>query len=312
MIVMGIDGGGTKTHCYIGDHLDHLLGEGFGGPANYQICGGARAGESIGLSVETALRAAGITRSQVRYAVLGLAGADAPRDFQILKRLCRPILGDIPHVILNDAWAGLRLGGGYGVVSVCGTGGAHAGMNKAGKRLILRNLDYARGNRDGGRYLVRQALHFAFRSDEGTCRKTDLETLVPSLFHVQTMDEVSAVIGRQGVPDHIVSLLPKQVFSLADQGDAVCTMIIRQLGHGLGQYAAGIVTRLGMEMEMVPMVLIGSLFTSKHPGFIEAYIREVRKTANRAYCVIPRDPPAKGACLLALDAVTGTDPGPRE
>lgn len=166
MYVIGIDGGGTKTQCYVGDLNGHLLGEGFSGAANYQMCGKTIAKESIRQSIENALKAASIELIDISYVVLGLSGADEPVDYKVLKPMCSEILGDIPHVILNDTWVGLRLGGVYGVVSVCGTGGAHAGINKAGERLILRNLDYYRGNRDGGKDIVKEALHYAFLSKQ--------------------------------------------------------------------------------------------------------------------------------------------------
>ena len=35
----GVDGGGTKTHCYIGNEEGEMISEGFGGRANYQTCG---------------------------------------------------------------------------------------------------------------------------------------------------------------------------------------------------------------------------------------------------------------------------------
>ena len=43
MYVMGVDGGGTKTKCYVGNTGGEVLGRGLGGPANYQICGKAMA-----------------------------------------------------------------------------------------------------------------------------------------------------------------------------------------------------------------------------------------------------------------------------
>lgn len=303
MYVLGVDGGGTKTQCHVADLKGNLIGEGFGGEANYQLCGIEIAEASIGNAIQNALEAANVTLEQITYAVFGLSGADEACDFEVLQPMCKRLVKDVPHEILNDTWIGLRSGGDFGVVSICGTGAAHAGVSKEGQKLILRNLDFELGNRGGGGEIVSEALHYAFRSNEETYLKTGLEDVMPSLFGVETMDQVCDVMRKDWIPSQVAYKIPIEVFRLAEEGDQVSIDIIESMGRTEGQYAAGVIKRLSMETLQVPVVLIGSLFKTDNPLLIDPYMREIHKIAPSAYKVIPDVAPVVGAVLLALDEV---------
>ena len=57
--------------------------------------------------------------------------------------------------------------------------------------------------------------------------------------------------------------------------------------------------------EAVPAVLIGSLFQTKEPLLVDAYLSSLWETAPGAYAVIPDVPPVMGAVAVALDFVRG-------
>lgn len=303
MYIFGIDGGGTKTQCIIGDVDGNILGVGFSGPANYQTCGEEMARESIKEAFETAINLADIERTDLAYGVLGLAGADDASDFRVLLPLCNELFPDIVHEVVNDTWIGLRTGSPFGVISICGTGGAHAGKSPDGKQVILRNLDFTLGNRGGGGEIVEKALHFAFRSDEDTYIKSGLEKVIPMIFGVQTMDDVCESIRIFGVSEQAAFQIPIETFKLAEAGDYVCREIIEEMSRTEGQFAASIIRRLEMEHLNVPMVLIGSLFKTQSPLMIEPYLKKVQETAPGAYIVIPKTAPAEGALHLAIEAL---------
>lgn len=242
---LGIDAGGTKTHCYVGDESGTILGEGFGGQGNYQLCGADVARISYESAINEALSNAGLHLTDITYAVFfGLSGADEEVDFEVLRPLCKSIVGDIPHEILNDTWIGLRTGAKHGVVSICGTGAAHAGKNRDGQKHILRNLHYELGNMGGGGEVVDQALHYAFRSNEGTYKKTKLEQAIMDIFfEAKTMDEVCNAFRTNDyeVPREQAYHIPIATMKLASEGDEVAKEIISNMGREEGRYAAGVI-----------------------------------------------------------------------
>lgn len=327
MYVMGVDAGGTKTRCMICDEKEHIVGRGEAGASQHQMYGIAQTKENLTLAVERALTQAKLCLSDISYAVLGMSGADGEDDFALLIPTVGEVLSDVPYEVLHDSWIGLRaaLGGAAegsaadgaaegcpagngkangvieGVVSICGTGAAHAGMNRRGERLTLRNLDYITGNCGGGGELCERALHYAFRSEEGTYDKSLLEELIPPVFGVKTMEEVCGLIKNDGPNEKQRYGIPIVVFEAAKRGDVVAAKLLSDMGREEGRYAAAVIKKLGMTEKKVPVVLIGSLFQTGEHLLIDAYMEQVHMAAPQAYPVILKEEPVLGAIRFALD-----------
>ena len=305
MYIMGVDVGGSKTQCVVADENGKSIAEGFGGAGNYQVCGAETASDSMRKAVYEALQTAGLSMEDITYAVFGISGADGPEDFKVLNPMVQSIMGSTKFKILHDAWLGLRTGTEdyVGVVSICGTGAGHAGRNRMGQTLTLRNLDFITGNYGGGGEICEKALHYAFRSEEGTWKKSRLEEVIPSVFGVKTMEDVCAILRHDEMTKQQRYQMPIIVFDLAREGDTVSKELVSGLGYEEGKYAAAVLRRLGMCEEEVPAVLIGSIFRIKEPILIDAYMRAVHEDAPKAYAVIPELAPVTGAVKLALDYV---------
>lgn len=302
MYVLGIDAGGTKTHCVIADENENILAEGLAGASQHQLFGIRQTEKNLQLAVSAALKEADLTLQDLSYAVLGMSGADGEDDLALLNPAAEKVLPGVPFLVVHDAWIGMysALKEPFGVVSICGTGAGHAGRNRQGDELTLRNLDYRLGNYGGGGDLVEKALHYAFRSDEGTYKKSALEAAVPPIFGVSTMEDVCRLLKQNPLSDKERYQLPITVFQLANSGDSVCRMLIQDLGHEEGLYAAAVIRRLHMENEQVPVVLIGSLFHSDDPLLLDPFMEAVRSAAPAAYPVLPTRKPVTGAVRMAL------------
>lgn len=302
MYVLGIDAGGTKTHCVIADESENILAEGLAGASQHQLFGIRQTEKNLQLAVSAALKEADLTLQDLSYAVLGMSGADGEDDLALLNPAAEKVLPGVPFRVVHDAWIGMysALKEPFGVASICGTGAGHAGRNRQGDELTLRNLDYRLGNYGGGGDLVEKALHYAFRSDEGTYEKSALEAAVPPIFGVSTMEDVCRLLKQNPLSDKERYQLPITVFQLANSGDSVCRMLIHDLGHEEGLYAAAVIRRLHMENEQVPVVLIGSLFHSDDPLLLDPFMEAVRTAAPAAYPVLPTRKPVTGAVRMAL------------
>lgn len=302
MYVLGVDAGGTKTHCVIADENENILAEGLAGASQHQLFGIRQTEKNLQLAVSAALKEADLTLQDLSYAVLGMSGADGEDDLALLNPAAEKVLPGVPFRVVHDAWIGMysALKEPFGVVSICGTGAGHAGRNRQGDELTLRNLDYRLGNYGGGGDLVEKALHYAFRSDEGTYEKSALEAAVPPIFGVSTMEDVCRLLKQNPLSDKERYQLPITVFQLANSGDSVCRMLIQDLGHEEGLYAAAVIRRLHMENEQVPVVLIGSLFHSDDPLLLDPFMDAVHTAAPAAYPVLPTRKPVTGAVRMAL------------
>ena len=89
-VFLGVDGGGSKTLAIVVDESGRSLGVGLGGPGNFQGPGVEKARLAVQESIEQALNQAGAELHHFRGAYFGMAGADRPADFEIVRNLIRP------------------------------------------------------------------------------------------------------------------------------------------------------------------------------------------------------------------------------
>ena len=138
--VLGVDGGGTKTHALVADEIGNVLGSGISGPANWEETGLGGAAAAMGSAIREAASAAGRRPADVEQSVFGLAGIDWESDLRRLDVVADSLKLGGPSRILNDSFVALRAGTTepWGMVIVAGTGSVTAGRNRDGE--LFRTL----------------------------------------------------------------------------------------------------------------------------------------------------------------------------
>ena len=302
---LGIDGGNTKTRCVIGDESGAILADQLAGPSNHQSLGAQRVQDTLECLIRASLEEAEIPISDLNGAYLGLAGADLPSDFELLRTVCDSLFSGIPYQIDNDAWIIMRSGlqKDWGAVCICGAGSNSAACNEKGDRAILRSLSHTLGGCGGGMEMAREALHRAFRHDEQTGPFTMLAERIPHLFSVPDMASVIGFFSPEQQPTAYETMkkIPPLVFELANQHDTVCQEILIQMGLALGEMASGPIRKVKIMEESFTVVLGGSVFLGSSPLLIDSFSLSLRRTAPRAEVFVARMPPVIGAFLSALD-----------
>ncbi|MDO9100355.1 MAG: BadF/BadG/BcrA/BcrD ATPase family protein, partial [Caldisericota bacterium] len=180
MIVIGVDGGTTRTRAAVVSERGDVLGTGHAGPANFQICGMPTAMNSIRHAVSSALDAAHCTRRAVSHIVFGLSGMDLPLHRHRLDEGLTASFDDTPFDLVNDTWIMLRAGTdkGWGIALVCGGGANACARDEQGVWTTLRGLGYESGMRGGGLDLLRDVTHAAFMAHDGLAPTTMLEHIL--------------------------------------------------------------------------------------------------------------------------------------
>ncbi len=303
-MIIAIDGGGTKTHLGVFDLEGRLLYQGLSTGCNHQSLGVETYRMVIEQIVNDACDALNIELHQIIYAHLGISGADLPEDFQRLNEATKKIFKEVPFEIENDAWLILRSGlkNAFGAVTISGTGTNSAAMNEQGQKAILRSLGFTLGIYGGGLDIAREALHYAFRADELTYKKTRLMEEIPKLLGADTMaDIVSKFYPTPHVDRHQLGKITALTFRLASEGDEVSIEIIERVGMFLGYQTAGVIKQVGAEDKAIPVVIGGRVFEEGTHHLTDQMLLYLRKEVPKAYLVRPIYTPMVGAYLRALD-----------
>jgi glucosamine kinase len=169
-LVLGVDGGGTGCRAAVADLSGRILGRGEAGAANIASEPDGAA-DNIRLAIERALGQAGGTGTQIRRAVLGLAGANLPGAPE---RLAETL--PYPQVdIVTDAITAARgaLGDRDGILAAIGTGSVFA-VQRGGTIRQYGGYGFLLGDEGSGASLGRALLSRALRAHDGVVPMTPL------------------------------------------------------------------------------------------------------------------------------------------
>lgn len=303
--VAGIDGGGTKTACMIADSECNILSYVITDGSNHQLTGLTSTVENVTKSIKLACERAGIDKENLSYIYMGMAGADFPEDIECLTNAFSKEFEGIPYKIVNDRWNAFACeANDMGAVSICGTGSSMGVRDNHGNIYSTRSLRYILGNYGGGNHLTEMAMHYAFRCDENTGPYTKLVEELPGFCRCSSMEELAKKVYTSNYVYYKKFNIPKLVFGLASEGDAICKEIINRMGSEMGYMVACLIRKAGLEKEAIPVVLSGSLYVSDNRRqLIQPFEDKLRLTVPSAIIRIVTCPPVIGALFLALDKI---------
>jgi len=299
-VVLGVDGGGTKTHAVLADETGRVLGAGSSGPSNWEMVGLRGAGDAIGDALDRALAESGVERGAIEAATFGLAGVDWPSDVPRVESALEALNMRMPQQVVNDSFIALRAGTRepWGAVVIAGTGTVAAGRNREGDSFRTLGLGRNLGDVGSASDVSEEAMRAVALAYVGRGRETSLSEQLCGLTGTETVAQMLEEWSRGGEQQMNAAPL---VLSCAQAGDQVAQAIVEWAGNELGSAVGAVVRRLEMEDEPYELVLAGGLFRGKS----ELLEETISRCVPSAHLVRLRSEPVVGAVLMALDQVDG-------
>ena len=301
---LGLDVGGTKTHCLIGDEQGNVVGFGRAGTGNYEVLGVAPALDENRKAVTAALAEAGIALGDIAGIGMGIAGADIPEDYAMLEReIYTPLFGDIPRDFQNDSMAGLRGGtrDPYGIVIACGTGCVCAGKNRAGDHARAGGLGEEFGDECTGSQIGRDGLQRVWQARDGVIPPTLLAKKFVERAGACDIEDLFLTMYRRSITYADLQPMAKLVFDAAAEGDEAAASILRDGGRYLAAMVIAVARRLDMTPDAFDVVMAGSVFKGSSPILIESMRAGIAAVCPHARTVMPMFEPVVGALLMGME-----------
>jgi glucosamine kinase len=257
VIFLGIDGGGSKTSCLVGDETS-ILGSGTAAGSNVIRVGEGPARDALAAAIRQACAVANVAPAQINRTCVGLAGAARPEISGIVRRLVSEIVsGEIEvagdTVITQEA----AFGNGPGVIVIAGTGSIAYGRNPEGRTARAGGWGFAISDEGSGHWIGRSAVSAVMRAhDEG--EGTSLLEGILKAWNLATREQLVVAANATPPPD-FSDLLPS-VLAAADSGDPVARTILSQAGAELANVAKTVIRRLFRETDKVPVAMSGGVF----------------------------------------------------
>ena len=260
-IFLGIDGGGTKTSCVIGDETS-VLGSGTAAGSNVVRLGEAKAREALATAMGQACAAANIKPSQIERTCVGLAGAGRPEVSNLVHRLLTELVsGEIE--VVGDMVIALQaaFGNGAGVMVIAGTGSMAYGRDASGNTLRAGGWGFSVFDEGSGHWIGRSAIAAVMRDyDESGEENSVLMNSIKKSWGLTTREQLILAANASPSPD-FAGLLPA-VLSAADSGDANAQSILTQAGTELARLAKIVIRRLFSDGDKVPVAMTGGVFSN--------------------------------------------------
>jgi N-acetylglucosamine kinase-like BadF-type ATPase len=298
-LLLGVDGGNTKTFAVVVEQDGSVVGSGSGGCGDIHNSAPEPALAEIVRATTVALDAAGATAADLAAAAFSLAGADWPEDFPFLRSELQGRLGlrDEPEVV-NDAVGGLRCGTDdmVGVAVVIGTYAAVAARNAKGKLFHLGFWP----DQTGAFALGSDALAAVWRHMLELGPETSLLDRALSRWGCTDAEELLHAFTRiGGLEESEPGRFADAVLDEAEAGDPVARTIVETVAGRMGDYARVCASRTGQLGAPFPLVVCGGVL--RHPSSLLRTMLHSRVPDGRP--VYPDLDPVAGAVLIAADRV---------
>lgn len=269
---LGIDGGGSKTNCVVGDD-SRILGRGQGAGCNVVRSGELLAGQALRHAVTAAFASANITPSQVQRTAAGVAGAGRAEVREFVVRTLREVVsGEI--LVSTDVESALEaaFGEGPGVVVVSGTGSIAWARNSAGETARAGGWGWAISDEGSGTWLGREAVAALFRARD--CGRTAaIEPAILGAWNLTDYQQLVVAVNATPQPD-FGALLP-HIVAAANAGDTLALEVFLSAGQSLAVLAGLAASRVFPAKANVPVAMSGGAFTHA-PHLREAFHSSVK------------------------------------
>jgi glucosamine kinase len=295
-LLIGVDGGATKTLAAAYDLDTGEVSAAETGPSNPEAVGYEAAAASISEAISAILGSA----RPVAAAILAVAGIDTDTE---RKRLLSGVAGLSAPVILavNDvvaAWAAGSLAS-PGIAAISGTGSNTFGVNSQGAAWRCGGWGHIVGDEGSGYMVAVNGIRAVLAYRDG---RKEWTTLVPRLldfYRLQHIEDIKPVIYRDFDKARIAAF-GAQVAEAADEGDEMAIRIFRQAAADLAAQISAVYAALDFGGP-AEVTLIGSSFRAG-----EVFIGPLREhlghvTGGRDFAA-PKLPAVGGSLWLAARA----------
>lgn len=246
---LGIDGGGSKTTCAVGDESS-ILATATAGPSNITRVGEGRARESLQRAIRQACAAAGIDPGQVKRTCIGAAGAGRHDIADALHKIVAEVVAGEVEVI-GDMEIALEaaFGDGPGVIVIAGTGSIAYGRDEKGRTARAGGWGFGISDEGSAHWIGRETVRHLLREidekldddrAEAIAQQMPLFAEIRSEWKLQSLDELCRTANA--APD-FAELFPA-VLRAERNGDKLAKQILYDAASELARLAEIVVRRL--------------------------------------------------------------------
>lgn len=309
-LVLGIDGGGTKTEAWLATVSpageSSAIGRGIADSSNVRAVGWEQALANVTHSIQLAWEDAQQTPRTVEYAVLALAGSGQKEMSERLTSWAQNQGFSEQVEIIHDARAVLEAGSesGWGVALISGTGSVAYARNPAGKVAVSGGWGYWFGDEGSGFWIGQAALRAIANAADQLGPETRLTQAVLDRLEISEPKEILTALSSAGDVRSGIASLADLVTTAAEKGDEVATQIIDEAARHLAEIVIS-AAKKGEIQSSSPLSLAGGVLNGS-PRIRESLFRYLADSGHHYSTVEIVSNPVVGCLRLASKSLLST------
>ncbi len=283
---LGIDGGGSKTTCAVGDETSQLEIV-TAGPSNVTRVGKVSARDALHQAIRQVCETAKIDPKQVQRSCIGVAGAGREEVAGVVREMVAELIpGEIDVVGDMEIALAAAFGAEPGIIVIAGTGSIAYGRDAQGRTARAGGWGFVISDEGSAHWIGRTAVSALLRAiDDSADSKEQAPEVAKGMplfgklkaaWKLNSFDEFVQCANSN--PD-FAALFPPVVVA-ADAGDALSKRVLTLAGDELANLAGIVVRRLFAQNSStrpgVPLAMVGGVF--RHSSQVrESFSKEARK-----------------------------------
>ena len=304
-MILGIDGGGSRSCAVLADETGQVLGRGTSGPGNYHNLGVEAVKANLAEAVRQAWRRADLAPRRADAAFFGLGSIVCQEDRDVIHGIAEELEIAPKDAIGVDHDLRVALAGGLagrpGIVLIAGTGSSCYGRTEDARCWRAGGWGPVLDDRGSGYDLGRRAMIAAVRDLDGRLEPTVLRQRVLDVLGLDDMQKIMFRVDGQGLSRREIAALACMVTAAAEQGDAVARAIIHEGADQLALMIRTVADALFADGDEPVRVTTAGGLMQAGPVVAHPLHEAVARRAPRCRIEEPVLPPELGALLLARE-----------
>lgn len=302
-LVIGVDGGGTKTIALVADPSGNVLTRRESGASNVNVVGLEGAARSLHRVISDCCDDVRCPPDELTSIVLALAGAGDEANRQRIKDAVNDLFAKVGHkplpvTVESDARAALEgaFDGGPGVVIIAGTGSIVVGKTDRGAVLTVGGWGRILGDEGGGYAIGREAVRLVTLHMDRRGEATMLEQRFAEKFQWRTRADIIRAVYQEQFE---LSQLAPVVCESAAEKDIPSQKLLQNAALQLAEQTRVVAMQMGI-LRKVGLVMIGGLIDHENV-YSNTLHMKLMKLLPQVEVRQPLHSPAHGAVLMALE-----------
>jgi glucosamine kinase len=257
-MVLGLDGGGTKTECVLMDEMRTVRARSRSGPSNPMRVGFGGALASVCEAAQIAVQNAKLDMARVSAICAGLAGAAQPESERKMKTLlAEEFPGKLVHVCTDLDLTLEATGTGPAIVLIAGTGSAAVGRGCDGQIARVGGHGYLLGDEGSAYHIGQRAVVDELRAADRGHAESGLGGRTLRELGMTDWEELQLAVYRG--PDQVFPRVFRVVAASAQDGDKTARGLLEVGAFELAALVGDLVERLQLKAHKFLLVKAGGM-----------------------------------------------------